>query len=721
MKRTTGCVGLRHALLCGSVYLCWASSAVSQSSDEGSVWKRPILSFQGVPGIVDMPTAHQMPDANGTLSVNSTDVTQRNVFHFQISPRLSGVFRYSYIEGYGSGDGAYYDRSFDLRYQLADETARRPAVTVGLQDFGGTGIYGGEYLVASKTFGRVRATGGLGWGRLGTQGGFGNPLGFLSEAFDSRPDDSGEGIAQTGKFDADQWFRGEAALFGGIQFQATDRLVLSAEYSSDAYDPETARTDLDHQSPFNVAATYRVGGLDLTAAWLYGTTAGLQLSYTFDATDPLGPDNGRAGQGPVVPAASTAALGWDLPSGTGLIGAQGSLSEKAQAAFSAEGLALLSLDRDGDRVVVHYRNDRYLAEAEGLGRAARTLAAVLPAEVARITLVPRQGEIAPTAVTFARSDLADLQGDLEGGWNSLARARLEEGSVYPLDVRSGGYPRLTFGLSPYVGPTWSDPDNFIAESGLRATARMALLPGLTVETELRQPAFVRRVEPVPNLSDGSGTWPVVRTDAARYDDDTDLELRRLTADYHFRPGPELFGRISAGMFEQMYGGVSGELLWKPAGGRWGFGTELTWAAKRAPGEVFGFEDYTTTTGFASAYYELGDDYLLQLDVGRYLAGDIGGTLSLDREFANGFSVGAYATITEMSTDAFGEGSFDKGIRFSVPASWLFGTPSRSVYSTTWRPVTGDGGARVEQAARLYDRVRNMQPRELQEDWGRFWR
>ena len=325
-------------------------------------------------------------------------------------------------------------------------------------------------------------------------------------------------------------------------------------------------------------------------------------------------------------------------------------------------------------------------------------------------------------MTIRRADLETLQTDLEGSWKSFARAQIEDGRAYPLPVSApGAYPRLTYGAGLYLGPTVSDPDNFAAEGGVRLNAGLAVAPGLTVDAELRKPLVVNRVEPLPNLPAGGSDYPVVRTDAARYDDDTDLELRRLTADYVFRPGEDLFGRVSAGQFEQMYGGVSTELLWKPADSRLGLGAELTYARKRSPDGPFEFEDFDATTGFLSAYYEFEGGYLGQLDVGRYLAGDTGATISFDREFDNGFRIGAYATVTDMPTDDFGEGSFDKGIRFSVPASWLLGYPSRQEFATTWKPTTGDGGARVKQANRLYEQVRLGQEGELQEDWGSFWR
>ena len=115
----------------------------------------------GMPGLVDMPSAQSAPDAELSFSVSQSGESLRNTLTFQIAPRLTGAFRYSSIE---RPQGTLYDRSFDLRYRLLDETHLRPAVAAGLQDFIGTGVYSGEYVAASKTFGPVVATAGIGWG-----------------------------------------------------------------------------------------------------------------------------------------------------------------------------------------------------------------------------------------------------------------------------------------------------------------------------------------------------------------------------------------------------------------------------------------------------------------------------------------------------------------------------------------------------------------------------
>ena len=194
----------------------------------------------GTPGLIEMPTAQTAPDGQITASLGLFEQQQHASFSFQVSPRLSGTFRYAGIpQNKGVGTDGTFDRSFDLRYRLLDEGrfgAWSPAVAVGLQDFLGTGKLSSEYIVASKSFGdSVVGTLGLGWGRFGTKNGFTNPLGIIDASLETRPElDFGVG----GEISANQFFRGDAALFGGVSWQYSDKITLKAEYSSDAYTRE---------------------------------------------------------------------------------------------------------------------------------------------------------------------------------------------------------------------------------------------------------------------------------------------------------------------------------------------------------------------------------------------------------------------------------------------------------------------------------------------------
>ncbi|WP_280322872.1 YjbH domain-containing protein [Sulfitobacter faviae] len=235
------------------------------------------------PGLVDMPTAEVLPDGHVALTTSMFGATTRNTATFQVLPKLYGTFRYAIVDDFDPGgpqDGTRYDRSFDLHYQITDETLRFPALAVGLRDFGGTGIYSGEYFVGTKSFGsKLRVTGGMGWGRLAQRGSFSNPLGVVADRFDTRPNVAAGGINTTGQLDFGAWFRGPAALFAGVEYQATDRLSFQLEYSSDAYEREQSVGAIDIKSPINLGFNYSYpSGSNLRAFVIGGSEVGLQYS-----------------------------------------------------------------------------------------------------------------------------------------------------------------------------------------------------------------------------------------------------------------------------------------------------------------------------------------------------------------------------------------------------------------------------------------------------------
>src|SRR6476661_5445295 len=79
----------------------------------------------------------------------------------------------------------------------------------------------------------------------------------------------------------------------------------------------------------------------------------------------------------------------------------------------------------------------------------------------------------------------------------------------------------------------------------------------------------------------------------------------------------------------------------------------TWVAQRDFDSPFGFGyyDYNVVTGHATLYWNTGwNGFEAQFSAGRYLAGDWGGTVAVQRTFANGWSLGAYATKTDVTSD-----------------------------------------------------------------------
>ena len=90
-----------------------------------------------------------------------------------------------------------------------------------------------------------------------------------------------------------------------------------------------------------------------------------------------------------------------------------------------------------------------------------------------------------------------------------------------------------------------------------------------------------------------------------------------------------------------------------------------------------------------------------MSAGRYLARDVGLTLGVKRLFKNGAEMGAWLTKTNISSAVFGEGSFDKGVYFRVPFDAFLPKTSSVICNISWRPLTRDGGAKLNRPNKLY--------------------
>ena len=416
------------------------------------------------------------------------------------------------------------------------------------------------------------------------------------------------------------------------------------------------------------------------------------------------------------PAQSALLAGLDLSDPAGRTRA----AEAMAPLLANEGIDLEALTVEGDQATIKIQNNRWDIEAQAIGRAARVMANVLPAQIETFTIIPQHFGVPTSAVTMMRSDLRELQHHYDGSWLSLARTQIDDAApASRAGEVEGLYPKFDFGFGPYAAFSYFDPDAPVRiDAGAELSLGYTPLPGLSVNGTCRYP-LVNTIEDATRRSDS--VLPRVRSDAVLYAVESDLQINNLYTQYVFRPGKDLFGRVSAGYLENMYAGVSGELLWHPGDSRLALGVEVNYAKQRDFDLLFGLQDYDVITGHASAYYDLGGGFRGQLDVGRYLAGDWGATVTLEREFNNGFRIGGYFTLTDVSPEDFGEGSFDKGIRVTIPLSWASGQPSRRGFTQTIQPVLRDGGARLFVPNRLYETTRDYRARNLSEGWGRLFR
>jgi hypothetical protein len=673
------------------------------------------LSSYGMPGLIDMPTATSMPDGTLAFTVQAMNGTQRVTLAFQALPRVTLSLRYAAIDRVSGG--RLFDRSFDLHWRVMDEGRFTPAIAVGLRDFIGTGAYSSEYIVASRTLTpRLRASLGIGWGRLATHGSFENPLAGIHSGFRTRPGFSGEG----GEVELNRFFRGPAAFFAGAEYQATDRLTILAEYSSDDYNRDLVRED--YRTPLNLGFRYQMSrGRTVSGYLLHGSTIGLTASF---ALNPAQPSTGGVRVSAPLPV-----LRRDAPTDPG--GFSTSWSERADAygsrfievvgpVMATEGVRLDGVEFEARRAVVRVTNQRHEVLPRALGRTARILSHSLPPSVEEIVLIPMHDGVAGTAVTLRRSDLERYEHDPDGPERLLSGARFSDPLGFPGVGRlwqplPQGRQRLEWSVGPYLAASLFDPTSPVrVDVGLRADLRFQFAENLSLNGRFLQ-RIAGNIEG-NRFSDPTPGYPRVRSHGYLYSSDRPT-VDRLTADYTFRPAQNLFGRLTVGWLERMYAGVSTELLWSPPNSRLAFGVELNRVAQRDPEALLGVNALRLNTGHVSAYYDFGRGYHAQVDVGQYLAGDRGATLRLERVFGSGLRVGAYATLTDMPFDVFGEGSFDKGITISIPLTTFLGVPSRNVSSADLQSLARDGGARLRVPGALYPTIQQSRSEALRRSWG----
>jgi hypothetical protein len=259
----------------------------AQAQDSGSP-ALPRNNFGSV-GMIDMPSARFAPDGELSVGASFFKNTQHYNLGFQILPWLEGSFRYSGLQHFDPAYPVYYDRSFAVKLRLWDESDLWPAVAVGVNDLVGTGAYSGEYLVASKQFGPVDATLGIGWGRLGSTALFRNPLTRISKSFTGRTQFPNI-VPGTTAFDT--LFHGPSSgLFGGIIYHTPlSGLSLIGEYSSDNYLLESSRGNFNPRSQFSYGASYQLtDAMTLGMSWLYDRSVNGSISFQLDPVHPQYP------------------------------------------------------------------------------------------------------------------------------------------------------------------------------------------------------------------------------------------------------------------------------------------------------------------------------------------------------------------------------------------------------------------------------------------------
>nr|WP_315261334.1 YjbH domain-containing protein [uncultured Limnohabitans sp.] len=663
---------------------------------------RPSASNWGNVGLLQTPTARMQDAGYFGLGLQRTWPYHQVSVMFQPLDWMETGFRYTSISNrlYSqfeswSGTQSYKDKSIDVKLRAWRESDWVPELAVGWRDMAGTGLFSSEYVVASKRTGRFDWTAGVAWGYLGNRDNLKNPMSrVFGKAFDVRQNDVGNG----GSFATGSWFHGPASLFGGVEYQTPWNLVLKAEYDGNNYKADPLGNSFPVKSPINWGLVYRPSrGFDVSAGIERGNTWSFGLTFYTD----LSGLNVPKVTDPVLPAVSKAmpaqAPDWNQTAQDLQKHTQWNVSQIYQVDPKTLVVA-------ADRTQNPYPEVR-------LDKAMTVLHRDAPAHIEQVEIHHRNmGEV--MAVQSVNRD-------------SWVQAQTEPArSQEPKVQAQPSYDPQPQGDTP---PLWAQrANNFYAEPGLdfiqtlggadgfilyqfSAAVRMGLkLPG---DTEVRGMVRGRLLNNYDKFKDpGSSSLPRVRTHLREYFVTSPATMTNLSISKTSRLSRDWYGTVYAGYFEEMFGGVGGEVLYRQPGSRWAVGADVNQVKQRSFEQNMSFLDYKAKTGHLTGYWSTPIEGVhASLSAGQYLAGDKGSTLTIAKVFANGTTMGAYATKTNVPAALFGEGSFDKGIYWAIPFDAFLTSSSRSYANFAWKPLTRDGGARVVRPVNLYNETVWLNP------------
>ncbi|HEX7052933.1 MAG TPA: YjbH domain-containing protein, partial [Burkholderiales bacterium] len=395
----------------------------------------------------------------------------------------------------------------------------------------------------------------------------------------------------------------------------------------------------------------------------------------------------------------------------------------------------VAIGYENERVEASLTNVRISSMPRAVGRAARTILSFAPLETREIRITYKQGTLPIATYTFVNVPL------LQRYFNGMATRQMlaEYVEIEYADPQEAQAERdRAETLEAFEQPlpegivlARNEPDIIALRGENVAGGRLKIRPGLAIYfndpsgafrydlaavAEYHRPVarntFLQaqtRLSLIENISDvtqpSNSVLPHVRTDIAEYKRGSRFKLTRLLVNRFFQPRTRLYARLSAGVYEEMYSGFGGQVLYLPGDGTWAFDVASDWVKQRDFDGWFGTRDYSVLTTIASVNYRMAHGVTATLRAGQFLARDKGVRGEIKRRFASGWEVGAWYTVTD-GKDITSPGSpsnpyYDKGVFVAMPLETLLTYDTQAQASFALAPWTRDVGQMVASPADLY--------------------
>lgn len=597
----------------------------------------------------------------------------------------------------------------DLKIGLMEEGRFLPALALGVQSAVGHRVSAGEYLAASKRFGEFDVTAGIGWGRYGTAAHFENPLRSVSSHFDKRRDLSSEDPQEPR-----DWFTGKSAgVFAGVSYTPDwlPEIDFLLDFGADRYSFEqSAYPEQKRLGAWGAGINYRL------TPWLsaaVGTSAGRTITGRLNVAYNLKDiSHFKRTDYDVVPMAQRRPQ-------------QGSIAAIEKDVLT-QGFLTSDIHREEPNTVhTEFLHRQGHSLPEEIGALAVLNANNAPKDIERFSFTPYIRNHRGPEVTLLRSDLERAYGQqnktADELWrNTEIRAKVSEPSAERPNrfmEQAWNFRDISVDLENTLGLSEEDHGILYRSAFVFRHTKPALFGILDTTTSLKVNALqnfekIREYRPAAILP--------VRSNVDAF------AQRRLLLDQSFLSfthslSPSIHTGVAAGYLEEGYAGLGGEVLVRPLGSRLAAGAELWQVFKRDPDTslAMGFSGDHVLSGHLNMWYDLPyQDLTLKASLGRFLAQDFGGQLSLQKTYDNGVSVEGFVSVSDYADlDLFGGTSHAyHGIRVSVPlGAPLHRNVTHSV-KTEIVPIGRDTGQRLVSPLDLYETTTVFSYPHIRDNW-----
>lgn len=698
----------------------------SEISEYKDYLRSPSHSEYGTIGLINMPSARTMPA--GSLAFHWTRAQpyfRGSIIGYPFD-WFEALYKYTDINDkpYSpyknfSGGQSLKDKAFDVKFVLYKETRNLPQIAFGIRDLGGTNRFAAEYLVASKYIGNFDVTLGAGWGTLASpRNSISNPLAKIADTFkirgNSGEQDFGGGISP------DAWVSGKTiSIFGGAEyfFKNIPNLRVKLEYDTTNFKGVTnnfigaeGEREVLQESPFNFSFVYSPSkNLKFHLGQIRGNT--LQVGFTYSGSyggkDPLKIKNDPLKKIPnkeIIKMINT--------------DDQRAYYLTTLKYLAENGIYLQSAETKDETMHVAYAQRNHQSYVRGAGRVSRILNDLSPDSIESFKLSSMNADTIMHTIEIPRNQFVESMQDKDfasvkySSEVSQFNKRFDDLEFVP----RANFPEHTYGFTPALRSHVGGPDGFyFGEAYLRGNSMLMFSRDLSLTTSVGL-SLVDNFDELKLPSDS--VLPHVRTDIVDYlKGGRGVSIGRMQLDYIKNPLKNIYTKISGGLFEEMFGGIGGEALYRPFDKDYAIGMEAYYVKQRDYQQKFDFLDYDIVTGHINAYYlHTPSKILTTIRGGRFLAGDSGITLDFSRRYKSGLYMGAFFSLTDISSAEFGEGSFDKGFYFSFPLEIFLTTHSKGRTFFGLKPLTRDGAAYLIKGFSLYGVTDQSNYHSIERDW-----